>query len=392
MFQFAVLGIIYLLISCQLSFAQQTLSMDEAVAIAMTRHPVARNAVLEEQKDILMRLELAPTDVKYWQAHTNRLWSATQNFGSVPEHFRRAQHYRTVSSSHQAERALTLDELAWRVKVAYMDAVYCRQRLQIMQEYESYFDALMDVAEIRHAADSITELAMVSAGTRYAAYQSRMYIAEEELKRAQMHLCQMMNLPDVKIETSDSEMNLYQIHPEKDAGERFEPAKHKALDEAYLNEAQSLVKLEKSKLFPAVHAGYIHQRIEGLGNYRGWMAGLSVPLWALPQRARIKQAEIEVKQKNIETEYRQYTDMQHVETLKSLLNEYFVQISFCRENLLIEAQLMLEEVEKDFSAGRIANFAEAITKVNNALSAYLTHLEYMNLYNRTALELEYYTQ
>ena len=388
-----------LLLISRLAIAQQAVSMDEAVAIAMANHPVARNTVLEEQKDQLMRqqaVELAPVQIKYWQlnakADNDRLWSVTQDFGSIPEHFRRAQHYRTVTSSHQAERALTLDELAWQVKAAYMDAVYCSQRLRTMQEYDQYFEALISVAEIHWTADSISELAKVSAGTRYAAYQSRMYIAEEELKRAETRLCQLMYLPDAKIVTSQTELNLYEIHSEKPANERFDPVKHKAVDEAQLIEAESLVKLEKSKLFPAVHAGYIDQHIEGLDSYRGWMAGLSIPLWFQPQRARIKQAEIDVRQKTNETEYRQFADMQHVETLKSLLNEYFVQISFCRENLLIEAQLTLDELEKDFSAGRITDYAEAFTKLNNAVSAQLTHLEYINLYNQTALELEYETQ
>ena len=74
------------------------------------------------------------------------------------------------------------------------------------------------------------------------------------------------------------------------------------------------------------------------------------------------------------------------------MNEYFVQISFSKENLLIEAGLTLEEIEQDFSAGRIVNYAEAFTKVNHAVFAKLNHLEYINLYNQTALELEYYTQ
>ena len=164
------------------------------------------------------------------------------------------------------------------------------------------------------------------------------------------------------------------------------------MDEAQLMEAKSAVALEKSKLYPGIHAGYIYQHIEGMNNYQGWMVGLSVPLWVQPQRARIKQAEIDVQAKTNETEYRQFADQQHVETLKSLLNEYFVQVSFSKENLLVEAKLMLAEVEKDFSEGHISNYAETFTKVNNAVSAQLNHLEYINLYNQTALELEYYTQ
>ena len=384
---------------CRLSLAQQPLSMDEAVSIALANHPAARNAVLEEQKDILMQqqvVELAPVQVKYWQRNikvgNDRLWSITQDFGTIPEYFRRAQHYRTVTSARQAERALTLDQLAWQVKAAYMNVVYYCQRLYMMQEHNNYFEAFIDIAEMRLSVDSISELTRVSTGTVYAAYQSRMYIAEEELKRAETHLRQLMNLPDRIFETDQTELELYLIHPDKGSDERFEPVKHQALDEAQLKEAESVVKLEKSKLFPAVHAGYINRHIEGMNNFHGWTGGLSLPLWVQPQRARIKQAEIDVKMKTNETEYRQFADRQYIETLQSLLNEYFVQISFCRENLLVEAQLTLEEVEKDFSAGCINNFSETLKKVSNAVSAKLKHLEYINLYNQTALELEYYTQ
>ena len=384
---------------CHLLPAQQTVSMDEAVSIALNHHPAARNAVREEQKDILMQrqaVDFAPLQVKYRQrnaqAGNDRFWSVTQDFGVLPEHFRRAQHYRSVTSSHQAERALKTDELIWQVKAAYMNTVYYFQRLQTMQLHNDYFETLIGLAEIRFASGSISEWAMISAGTVYAAYQSRMYIAGEELKRAETYLRQLMYLPERIIETDPSEWELYRIHPGKDPDNRLEPVKHQALDRAQLEEAKSAVKLEKSKLFPAVHAGYINQHIEGMNNFHGWMAGLSVPLRAQPQRARIRQAEIDADMKACATEYRQFADLQYMETLQSLLNEYFVQISFCRENLLIEAKLTLEEVEKDFSEGCCLNFTETLTKVSNAVSAKLKHLEYISLYNQTALELEYYSQ
>ncbi len=373
--------------------------MDEAVTIALTNHPVARNAVLAEQKDVLMRqqsVELSPTQVKYWQRNVregnDRVWSVTQDFGSIPEHFQRARHYRTIASANQSERALTLDELAWQVKAAYLDVVYHRERLQIMQDHDHYFEALISTAEIHLAADSIPELVKVSAGTRYAAYQSRVYIAEEELKRAETRLRQLMYVTDGEIAVNQRELELYQIHPGKAINVRLDPVKHKAMDDAQLQEAKSAIVLEKSKLYPGVHAGYIYQHIEGMNNYQGWMVGLSIPLWAQPQRARIKQAEIDLKVKTNETEYRQFSDQQHIETLKSLLNEYFVQVSFGKENILVEAKLILEEVEKNFSEGHITDYSEAFAKVTNAVSAKLNQLEYISLYNQTALELEYYTQ
>jgi cobalt-zinc-cadmium resistance protein CzcA len=278
------------------------------------------------------------------------------------------------------------------VKAAYTSVVYHRQRLQVMREHNHYFEALIDAAEIHLDGDSITELTKVAAGTRYATFQSRMYIAEEESKRAEIQLRTLLYLPDGTIETGTAELDLYQIHPDKPLNERFDPVEHAARDAAQIAEAQSTVKLEKTKRYPAVHVGYINRHIEGAHRHQGWMAGLSVPLWMRPQQARIRQAEIDANIKASETEYRQFADRQHIETLQSLLNEYFVQISFSKENLLVEAQLVLNGIEKDFAEGHIADYADAFAKVADAVSVKIDHLKYISMYNQTALELEYYTQ
>lgn len=390
--------IIALLLCCRLLPAQP-LSMDDAVSIALANHPTSRNAALSEQKDMLLQRQsvaLPPTRVTYLHSNaiaaTDRLWSVMQDFGSIPEHFRRSSHHSAIASVRRAERSLSIDELAWQVKSAYFDVIYHQQRLQIMRSHENYFEALISTAEIYLDADSIAELTKVSAGTRYATYQSRMYIAEEELKRARARLCQLLYLPDDAIEISLTELELYQIHPEKDLNLRFDAVKHAALDDAQQKEATAAVLLERSKLYPSLHAGYLYGHVAGMGHFHGWMAGLSIPLWFQPQRARIRQTEIDADIRANEAAYRQFYYRQHVVTLQSLLNEYFVQVSFGKENLLVEAQLVLSRVEDDFAAGRITDYAEAFTKVNNAVSVKIKHLEYINLYNQTALELEYYTQ
>ena len=102
------LMIVCLFVFCQL-FAQQSVSMDEAVAVALSNHPAARNAVLAEQSDALMKQQavgLSPIQVKYWQrsngAGNDRLWSVTQDFGSIPEHFQRTRDRKStrLNSSH----------------------------------------------------------------------------------------------------------------------------------------------------------------------------------------------------------------------------------------------------------------------------------------------------
>ena len=377
-------------------------SMDEVVAMAISNNPVARNLALAELKDAAVRqqaVDLSAVQVKYWQRSTgatagnDRLWSVSQDFGSIPTHFRQSQRIRSIVALQQAERALSLDEFAWQVKSAYADLMYYRRRLQTMQAHAHYFEALISVAELELFPDSVSDLIKISAGARYATYQSRMFIAEEAAKRAEISLRQLMYIPDEKIELLTTELNLYQIHPEKHFNERFEAVKHKELSALQIEEAASLVKLEKSKLFPSIHVGYIHQNIEGINsNYQGWMVGISVPLWLQPQRARIKQAGIDERIKANEAEYSQFANHQHIEILKSMLNEYFIQISFSRENLLPEAELMLKEIETDFSAKRISDYAAAFTKISYAVDAKLNHLEYISLYNQTAFELEYFTQ
>jgi len=273
------------------------------------------------------------------------------------------QYFRTRAAAMQAERLLKIEEIAWKVKSSCFDVIYHRSCLQTMQEHVHYFEALISLAEMRFDMDSISELSMVSAGTCYATFHCNMYLAEEELNRAESRLQQLMYFSD-NVDISDIELELYQIHPDKPADERFEPIKHQAVDDAYLAKAKAnVIYISKSKLFKTKR-----------------------------QRARIKNAEIDEKILTNEIEYHKFSDEQHIETLRPLLNEYFVLLSFSNENKLVESNLILEEIELEFSLGRITDLTDALTKLNNALSAKLKHLEYIRLYNQTALELEYYTQ
>ena len=382
-----IILIAFFAVQKNMSFA---ISIDQAVAIAINNHPVASAIPFSEKQPV----ELEPLQLRYWHAGsfagTNNIFTATQNFGSVPEHYRRSQHHRRAINTQQAKQILTVEELAWKVKAAYMDVVYYRQRLEIMQEHAPRFEVLIDIAEARMLADSMPELTRISIGARYAAYISSLYIANEEAKRAELSLKRIMNIPDEQIDISQKILNMYQIHPHKPFNERFTPIKHQALYDAQIAEAQSVIQLEKSRLFPSIHAGYIYQSIEGTGQHQGFMLGVSIPVWA--QRARIRQAQIDLATRENETQYSQFADTQHVEILKSLLNEYFILISYSRENTLVEAELIYEEIENDFLSGRITDFAATFTKLHDAINKELKHLEYISLYNHAALELEFFTQ
>jgi hypothetical protein len=293
-----------------LSAKSQSLNIDDVVNVALTNNPIARNIALKDS----------------WQ------------------------------------QAIVLYELQWQVKAAYFDVIYHYNRLNTIYMHDNYFEAFMSMVEIYIDADSISELTKFSTGAFFASHQSHRYVAAEELKRAERRLRQIMYIEMPSIELSSTDFDLYQIHPNRLAIDRFNALEHKYFDDNQLLKAQSAIKNEKKR-------------------------------WLYPKRrARISKAQAHADATAYEIEYRKFYNLQRIEILKSLLNEYYVQITLSNEVLLIEAALALKDLETRFIDGHISNYAEAFKVATDAVNAKLNRLEYIRLYNLTALELEYYTR
>ncbi|MDP4207324.1 MAG: TolC family protein [Bacteroidota bacterium] len=384
------------------------LSMDDAVKIAITNHPASKNAVLKVEAVKLqkqMAIDPGPMEVGYQYGQINstlndRFIEIGQNFGSPFTHIQKRRQARENIKLTEAEQKLVIKQLSADVKKAYTNWVYqyCKWKL-LRQEAEEYNSFMMYIGELKAETDSAqsskadsAEVAerfeLNSIETRYAEAQNENFQAEQEYKIATNQLQQWL-VADDNVAPGDSTLELYSIKTINIGPDKFSPTNHLTYYQSLKNVSNAQLKVEQSRFFPEIGAGYFNQVINHQKGFQGLSIGMTVPLWFIPQKARVAEARINQKIVENEIEYQKFSLTKSIENLKIKLDQHFVSVSFYRENALENAD-MQEKITAERFKKREINGASYLDSRNNILQTRLEYLEKLKEYNLTAIQLEYY--
>jgi cobalt-zinc-cadmium resistance protein CzcA len=167
---------------------------------------------------------------------------------------------------------------------------------------------------------------------------------------------------------------------------------------------QKAKEVEQARLLPDIQVGYFNQSL--IGNYsnfskdgvssfygpgqrfQGFMVGLAIPIWARPQVARIKTAELgkQIAQSNAEL-YQKNLSGQYLQTVQQY-EKYKRSLDYYEQNALPQANLILDQAQKSYKAGAIG-YLEYFQALNRALTIKNTYLDNLNLFNQAVLNIEF---
>lgn len=160
-------------------------------------------------------------------------------------------------------------------------------------------------------------------------------------------------------------------------------------------------KVETAKVLPDFTIGYFNQSLIGYQNingtdqyfdaskrFSGFQVGVSIPLWFVPQTAKVKAAglnqkaiesNVEQYQVNIQGQYSQY--LQEYLQNKNTLDYY-------EKNALPNADLIIKQADKGFKNGEIG-YVEYLQGIKSALAIKSNYLSSLNQYNQSIIKLEF---
>jgi heavy metal efflux system protein len=394
--QKTLMSFLTFVIFCSVSLSQKVITLNEAVQMALTNHPSAKNADL--------KVEAAKASVKgfpyfspaefyyiYGQTHSaiyNKYYGVTQNLGSPFTVYRNLKLGKEQVTLFEKEKTISIKQLTATVKSAYMDLLYfnlmskqTRDEVELSGDFEHYYPDSVNMTDA-----FLLEKAEVQ--SIFADVQRRNFLAEEELSYSTNLMKQLLCTKDTLI-LSDTTMELYAIAAFNLGTDKFYPVTQTGYFEQIQKVKICEVGVERSKLTPEIEAGYFNQEIGSLSGFKGFTLGITIPLFFNSHVAKIKEAEISRKITQNELEYQKLELLKTIENLKIRLNQYFVNISYYRENALIEADVLINFSLKMIAENKISyhNYLKNITKAFNIKKEYLDALK---LYNETAIDLERY--
>ena len=394
-FRRMMLGIAMLVISVPAVQAQQPVTLEQAVEIALRNHPRLKMAEPEIERARASKGEAwdgGNTSFSYsWgqlngtDRHDNEL-AIEQSLGSLLTPFYKNALSNTQINKGKSYRDMVKKEITAEVKRAWayyqyafnLNALYNGQKELAEQLRNSgeqrYLQGDIDLAE----RNMITALA-ADLNTRWMETSGDLTLAERRF----VWTC----YSDLPLVPADTTLSVMQMPTEG----RILSTRHLDYFNAQLQEKKDLLKIERSRFFPEFSIGYVRQKIAPLTGLNSWMVGASFPILFFPQRSRARQARIAMQAAGWEAEANRQQLSNKVSELQSQLARQRERLTYYQQAAIKEAEALQQSATQKFQENE-TDISEFIQSLNTVREIKRGYIETVYAYNVTLLELELYTE
>jgi cobalt-zinc-cadmium resistance protein CzcA len=385
------IAVVVLLLLSAPTFAQQQLSREAATDSAFANNPEWLNAGLDVAQATALKntaVALDPLSFEYNQGQLNApnrddyQFIIQQDFGSLLTHVRKSQELNAREDLAEANLLLKSRELRYEVALRYEAWIYAFARFKLAKREFERFKQLGEKLENQFLQGEIS--ALERNRNKNQVYQFYTLLLNEENKW--LEATRSMNellLIQRQILPADTALLPRLIQPDT------------ALSTILLQSAalaitveEKRARSERANFFPALSAGYLNQKIETDVGLQGFIIGMRIPLWFVPQNARVKEAQLEaLKRQNDFNGLQKRFDV----ALKTQWNTYANYRLRWQESIqdaLKNAESLQSLSEQSFLQGEI-DYLNLAQSIESALALKFTYLENLFLMNQSALKLEY---
>ncbi|UHG91806.1 CusA/CzcA family heavy metal efflux RND transporter [Spirosoma oryzicola] len=301
-------------------------------------------------------------------------------------------------ASSEVQAKLTQNGLRAQVKAAYYDLLYLVERNKLLRSQDSLLIAFRAATELRLKTGEGTTVEVATASNQLGELRNLLAQNEADQQIAQSRLQTLLNTnrPIQLSENSLTRRNLPTVTDSITLAQTPELALLRQQTEV----AAQQTAVEQARLLPSFSLGYFNQSLIGTytvdnqevsygggKRFQGFIAGVAVPLFTRPQRARVEaarlgqqlsEASLSLTQRNLQGELSIL--VQSIRKLQSSLNYY-------DQTGLPTARLLTDQANRAFRAGEIAylQLSQALTQAYQTRTGYV---DTINQYNQAVIALE----
>ena len=375
--------------------AQQTVSLEEAVTIALENHPRLETATASIERSRASRgesWEVSPTTFNYsWgqingETRNDNQMEITQSLGSLLTPFYKNALVNRQVATGEYYRDLVKKEITAEVKRAWAYYQYAFHLCALYKEQIEWAGRLRKASQLRYEQGDITLLERNMSSTLVADLQTRLSQAEEELQLATRRFSWTC-YSDSPLLPMDTTLVLFPARVAEIAPSDI----HLNYFRSVADEKKAMLRIERSRFFPELSVGYVRQKIAPLSGLDSWMVGISFPVLFFPQHSRIRQAKIDsyIARTEAESNIRQLNNK--VEELSVALRKEGEHIRYYTTGALPEADALLKSATVQFKESE-TDITQFVQSLNAAREIRRGYIEAVYAYNISALELELYSR
>ncbi|TKC01717.1 CusA/CzcA family heavy metal efflux RND transporter [Pedobacter cryotolerans] len=288
-------------------------------------------------------------------------------------------------------------ELIKVVGETFVNLIYLKEKELLLMQSDTIFAEFLRKAELRLAKGESNILEKTTAEVQRGniKMQLKQLLVEKRLIATQFHL--LLNTKNAHEPVANQLPFITPLKTDSTLIANHPLLKFKAQQIAI---SKSLTAVEKAKLLPDVNLGVSSATIRGIGpdnvlydggkRFNSGQVGLSIPIFASAQRAKVKAAKIlEVEAlNNFEVEKQQIQNQ-----YQSLVNAYQnheENLAYLKKSALPNARLIAQIADKQFINGDI-NYLEWVMLTNQSIAILNNFIDAKKEFNEVAVQLFYLT-
>ncbi|MFL1894784.1 CusA/CzcA family heavy metal efflux RND transporter [Aquimarina sp. 2-A2] len=374
----------------------QTITLEEAISLAKENYPS-----LKESQSFIDR-ERAMKGTSFDLGST-QFFTGKEEFGNdlpgvqttigvqqgnidLLSGFSKSKFYKQRVQLGEKFYALSEQQLVRNVMQAYDQINYNKAQLRFAEQLDSVYNNFKTAAELRFDTGETGKLEFIAASSEYQQIQVLRQQAYDDIEIAKRALKQYLGI-DQEIETvggTYEPLNYMSVIDSTSIDNN--PLLQYSMQNAEVSKAN--VGVEKSQFLPKFNLTYGRQIVDDVSGFNTYQAGISIPLWFFPQKARVKAAKADAMvAENQYLEQKAITESRVSQLLKSLEKTQKT-LNYYQEGALVLAEEQITTAELASKEGEI-DYVNYITILNSAIRIKQNHLQFINQYNQQAIELQY---
>ncbi len=371
----------------------ETISMDDAVKVALENNYMLENARLDIDRATKMKktsFDLAAPELYLELGQINsglndRYFAVNQSFRFPTIYASQGKLNKAMVSLEEEKYSMTQSEVVASVMSVYSNWLLYQEQLELIITIDSIYKDFLSAAESRFASGDINGLEMIMAETKAASIMNVYQGIHTDLLMSENDLKILMNSSD-DLSPSEKEM----IRLEINVGDSVSLANNPYISyiRQYSEMQSAVVKNESSQYLPDFSIGYFNQSIDHATGFDGVQLGMSFPLWFWSRSGKVKAAQIarDKAENHLDAEIRRAT--LEVDNHFRQLEKFIYILNYYEERALRQANLILDHSLKAFSEGNIS-YIEYANAASDAFDIKMEYLEAINNYNQTVIRINY---
>lgn len=380
-----ILWVLAWVLFCIPAFAQTTVTPNEAVETALKNSPAVKAsglAVRQNEQLVRSARNIPNPDITLDSPSGNfYTLGVQQNFRFPTIYIQQTKLQQQQVILAQKEQAITVNDLKFRVRKAYLDIQFAEFYLRQVQDQDSVFAQISKAAQRNFDAGTIDKLALIFAQTQAADLHNQVAMATQELMMAKKQLAIFIGISDFKVLPLEMASDVVAA-----AGTTQNPLIEVAKQVELIN--QKSVEVEKANALPGFMVGYYNQGARETNLGLRWRLGVTIPLWSGQYKSRITAARTGQEAARQRTESQTQLISAGLQTAQGGATKLRNSLTFYETIALRQADDIINIARRFFQSGQ-SDYINFLRTANDAYAIKLRYAETLRNYNQSILTINY---